>query len=240
LYTIIKEKVNMDNAVVSIANLLKQFPVGGDFFTALKDVNLTLNEGEFIGLIGPSGSGKTTLLNVIGGLDSPTKGSVHVLGHSMDNTSHNERASLRRKHMGFIFQSYNLLPVYTVFENVELPLILNNVDPNEREKLVSEAIESVGLSHRRDAKPTTLSGGECQRTAIARAIVHQPSLILADEPTANLDAENSHHIMNILVELNKNLTSSFVFATHDEKIMSYLKRMVYLEDGKIVKDETIK
>ena len=230
----------MDNTVVSIANLLKQFPVGGDFFTALKDVNLTLNEGEFIGLVGPSGSGKTTLLNVIGGLDSPTKGSVHVLGHSMDNTSHNERASLRRKHMGFIFQSYNLLPVYTVFENVELPLILNNVDPNEREKLVSEAIESVGLNHRRDAKPTTLSGGECQRTAIARAIVHQPSLILADEPTANLDAENSHHIMNILVELNKNLTSSFVFATHDEKIMGYLKRMVYLEDGKIVKDETIK
>jgi len=230
----------MDNTVVSIANLLKQFPVGGDFFTALKDVNLTLNEGEFIGLIGPSGSGKTTLLNVIGGLDSPTKGSVHVLGHSIDNTSHNERASLRRKHMGFIFQSYNLLPVYTVFENVELPLILNNVDPNEREKLVSEAIESVGLSHRRDAKPTTLSGGECQRTAIARAIVHQPALILADEPTANLDAENSHHIMNILVELNKNLTSSFVFATHDEKIMSYLRRMVYLEDGKIVKDEMIK
>ena len=230
----------MGNIVVSIANLLKQFPVGGDFFTALKDVNLTLNEGEFIGLIGPSGSGKTTLLNVIGGLDSPTKGSVHVLGHSIDNTSHNERASLRRKHMGFIFQSYNLLPVYTVFENVELPLILNNVDPNEREKLVSEAIESVGLSHRRDAKPTTLSGGECQRTAIARAIVHQPALILADEPTANLDAENSHHIMNILVELNKNLTSSFVFATHDEKIMSYLRRMVYLEDGKIVKDEMIK
>ncbi|MED5266451.1 MAG: ABC transporter ATP-binding protein [Candidatus Neomarinimicrobiota bacterium] len=230
----------MDNTVVSIANLLKQFPVGGDFFTALKDVNLTLNEGEFIGLIGPSGSGKTTLLNVIGGLDSPTKGSVHVLGHSIDNTSHNERASLRRKHMGFIFQSYNLLPVYTVFENVELPLILNSVDPNEREKLVSEAIESVGLSHRRDAKPTTLSGGECQRTAIARAIVHQPALILADEPTANLDAENSHHIMNILVELNKNLTSSFVFATHDEKIMSYLRRMVYLEDGKIVKDEMIK
>ena len=142
--------------------------------------------------------------------------------------------------MGFIFQSYNLLPVYTVFENVELPLILNSVDPNEREKLVSEAIESVGLSHRRDAKPTTLSGGECQRTAIARAIVHQPALILADEPTANLDAENSHHIMNILVELNKNLTSSFVFATHDEKIMSYLRRMVYLEDGKIVKDEMIK
>ena len=230
----------MKNTVVSIKNLLKQFPVGGDFFTALKDVNLQLNEGEFLGLVGPSGSGKTTLLNIIGGLDSPTKGNVHVLGHSIDNTSHNERASLRRKHMGFIFQSYNLLPVYTVFENVELPLILNNMDPKEREKLVNEAIESVGLSHRRDARPTTLSGGECQRTAIARAIVHKPALVLADEPTANLDAENSHHIMNILVELNQELTSSFVFATHDEKIMGYLKRMIYLEDGQIVKDETIK
>ena len=139
----------MDNTVVSITNLLKKFPVGGDFFTALKDINLVLNEGEFIGLVGPSGSGKTTLLNVIGGLDSPTEGSVHVLGHAMDNTSHNERASLRRKNMGFIFQSYNLLPVYTVFENVELPLILNNIEPEKREKLVSEAIESVGLSHRR-------------------------------------------------------------------------------------------
>ena len=189
----------MEKTVVSISNLLKQFPVGGDFFIALKDVNLKLNEGGFLGLVGPSGSGKTTLLNIIGGLDSPTQGDVHVLGHSMDNTSHNERARLRRKHMGFIFQSYNLLPVYTVFENVELPLILNNIDPNEREKLVSEAIEAVGLSHRRNARPTTLSGGESQRTAIARAIVHKPALILADEPTANLDAENSHHIMKILV-----------------------------------------
>ena len=230
----------MEKTVVSITNLLKQFPVGGDFFTALKDVNLKLNEGGFLGLVGPSGSGKTTLLNIIGGLDSPTQGGVHVLGHSMDNTSHNERARLRRKYMGFIFQSYNLLPVYTVFENVELPLILNNIDPNEREKLVSEAIEAVGLSHRRNARPTTLSGGESQRTAIARAIVHKPALILADEPTANLDAENSHHIMKILVELNKELTSSFVFATHDEKIMGYLKRIVYLEDGQIIKDETIK
>ena len=240
LYIIIKDKGNMENTVVSITSLLKKFPVGGDFFTALKDVNLTLNEGEFLGLVGPSGSGKTTLLNIIGGLDSPSQGSVHVLGRSLDNTSHNERARLRRKNMGFIFQSYNLLPVYTVFENVELPLILNNVDTSEREKLVNEAIESVGLSHRRDARPTTLSGGECQRTAIARAIVHKPVLILADEPTANLDAENSHHIMNILVDLNKELTSSFVFATHDEKIMGYLKRMIYLEDGQIVKDETIK
>ena len=229
----------MEKTVVSISNLLKQFPVGGDFFIALKDVNLKLNEGGFLGLVGPSGSGKTTLLNIIGGLDSPTQGDVHVLGHSMDNTSHNERARLRRKHMGFIFQSYNLLPVYTVFENVELPLILNKIDSQERGKKVTQAIEWVGLSDKTNSRPAMLSGGECQRTAIARAIVHQPALVLADEPTANLDAENSHHIMKIMVQLNQELSTSFIFATHDEKIMAYLRRIIHLNDGQITKDEKI-
>ena len=139
--------------------------------------------------------------------------------------------------MGFIFQSYNLLPVYTVYENVELPLILNKVSPLERQKKVNQAIEWVGLSDKRDSRPNTLSGGQCQRTAIARAIVHQPDLVLADEPTANLDAENSHHIMKILTKLNKEISTSFVFATHDEKIMGYLKRIIHLEDGMINKDE---
>jgi putative ABC transport system ATP-binding protein len=141
--------------------------------------------------------------------------------------------------MGFIFQSYNLLPVYTVFENVELPLILNKVDTQEREKQVVEAIEWVGLSDKIKSRPAMLSGGECQRTAIARAIVHQPALILADEPTANLDAENSHHIMKIMVRLNKELSTSFIFATHDEKVMGYLRRIIHLEDGGIAKDENI-
>ena len=226
-----------NNSVITIKNLIKRFPMGNDFFTALKGVDLILNTGEFTGLVGPSGSGKTTLLNIIGGLDSATEGSVSVLSHSMDNTSHNERALLRRKHMGFIFQSYNLLPVYTVYENVELPLILNKVNPIERQKKVNQAIEWVGLTDKRNSRPATLSGGQCQRTAIARAIVHQPDLILADEPTANLDAENSHHIMKILVNLNKELSTSFVFATHDEKIMGYLKRIIHLEDGMINKDE---
>ena len=226
-----------NNAVITIKNLIKRFPMGNDFFTALKGVDLTLNTGEFTGLVGPSGSGKTTLLNIIGGLDSATEGSVSVLSHSMDNTSHNERALLRRKHMGFIFQSYNLLPVYTVYENVELPLILNKVSPLERQKKVNQAIEWVGLTDKRNSRPATLSGGQCQRTAIARAIVHQPDLVLADEPTANLDAENSHHIMKILVNLNKEISTSFVFATHDEKIMGYLKRIIHLEDGMINKDE---
>ena len=225
--------------VINIKNLVKQFPVGTDYFTALQNVNLELIEGEFIGLVGPSGSGKTTLLNIIGGLDSTTEGSVSVLGNSMDNTSHNERAIIRRKYMGFIFQSYNLLPVYSVFENVELPLILNNIEKSEREKKVSQAIEWVGLSDKKNSKPADMSGGECQRTAIARAIVHEPALLLADEPTANLDAKNSHNIMKILSKLNSEISTSFVFATHDEKIMGYLRRIIHLEDGKIINDEKI-
>ena len=225
------------NTVISIQNLVKRFPVGGDFFTALKNVNLNLHKGEFTGLIGPSGSGKTTLLNIIGGLDSASGGTVRVLDQSLDNTTHNERAKLRRKHMGFIFQSYNLLPVYTVFENIELPLILNKIDRVNRIKKVSQAIEWVGLTNKRDSKPNMLSGGECQRTAIARALVHEPVLVMADEPTANLDAENSHNIMRILTKLNNELDTSFVFATHDEKIMGYLKRIIHLEDGNIIDDK---
>ena len=225
--------------VVEIKNLLKQFPVGGDYFTALSDINVELEKAEFMGLVGPSGSGKTTLLNIIGGLDSPTEGNVNVLGIELGSSSHNERAHLRRRKMGFIFQSYNLLPVYSVFENVELPLILNKVDSQERKRLVNQAVEWVGLADKIDSRPAQLSGGECQRTAIARAIVHEPALILADEPTANLDAENSHQIMKIMVRLNKELETSFIFATHDEKIMAYLRRIIHLEDGQIVQDEKI-
>ena len=213
-----------NNIVISIQSLVKRFPVGGDFFTALKNVDLDLHRGEFTGLVGPSGSGKTTLLNIIGGLDSVSKGTVNVLDQSLDNTSHNERARLRRKYMGFIFQSYNLLPVYTVFENVELPLILNKIDSDERIKKVNQAIEWVGLTSKRDSKPNMLSGGECQRTAIARAIVHQPVLVMADEPTANLDAENSHNIMKILRKLNGKshfLISSVCISKNGSMIWNY-------------------
>ena len=228
-----------NSSVITIKNLIKRFPVGGDYFTALQDVNLTLSTGEFTGLIGPSGSGKTTLLNIIGGLDSASEGQISVLEKALDHTPHAERAMLRRKYMGFIFQSYNLLPVYTVFENVELPLILNKLNPQEREKKVKQALEWVGLSDKIKSRPAMLSGGECQRTAVARAIVHEPALILADEPTANLDVENSHQIMKIMVQLNKELSTSFVFATHDEKIMGYLRRILHLEDGEIIQDEII-
>ena len=225
--------------VIDIKNLVKKFSVGEGYFTALQSVYLSLAEGEFVGLVGPSGSGKTTLLNIIGGLDSATHGSVNVLDKSIENTSHNERAEIRRKNMGCIFQSYNLLPVYTVYENVELPLILNNVEKTDRVKKVTQAIEWVGLQDKINSKPAQMSGGECQRTAIARAIVHEPALLLADEPTANLDAENSHNIMKILSKLNTEMSTSFVFATHDEKIMGYLKRIIHLEDGKILNDKKI-
>ena len=228
-----------NNYVVTIENLTKHFPIGGNFFTALKDLDLTINKGEFTGLVGPSGSGKTTLLNIIGGLDSPTEGQVNVLDNALHDTSHNARARLRRKHMGFIFQSYNLLPVYTVFENVELPLILNKVHHVERKDMVKKAVASVGLTNKLNSRPNMLSGGECQRTAIARAIVHQPELVLADEPTANLDAENSHQIMKILTDLNEKLETSFIFATHDEKIMAYLRRIIRLGDGQITEDKKI-
>jgi putative ABC transport system ATP-binding protein len=225
--------------VVQIENLMKQFPVGGGYFTALKEINLQFETGEFSGLVGPSGSGKTTLLNQIGGLDSPSEGDVNVLSMDLVGATHNERAALRKKKMGFIFQSYNLLPVYTVFENVELPLILNKVDSKVRKELVEQAVEWVGLTDKLGSRPSQLSGGECQRTAIARAIVHKPRLVLADEPTANLDAKNSHQIMKILVNLNQELDTSFIFATHDEKIMEYLKRIIHLDDGQVTEDELI-
>jgi len=223
--------------IIEIKSLIKKFPIGGDFFTALNDINLIVKQGEFSGLVGPSGSGKTTLLNIIGGLDSPTSGEVSVLNNLINETSHEDRALIRREHMGFIFQNYNLLPVYTVYENVELPLILNKIDKNKRKNMVYTAVESVGLIDKIDSKPNQLSGGQCQRTAIARAIVHKPTIVLADEPTANLDSENSFHIMEIMKKLNKDFKTSFIFSTHDEKIMSYLKRIISLEDGQILEDK---
>ena len=198
--------------IIEIKSLVKKFPIGGDFFTALNDINLSVCEGEFSGLVGPSGSGKTTLLNIIGGLDSPTLGQVRILNNLINETSHEDRALIRRKHMGFIFQNYNLLPVYSVYENVELPLILNKIDKNKRKDMVINAVESVGLLDKIKSKPNQLSGGQCQRTAIARAIVHNPSIVLADEPTANLDSENSYHIMEIMKNLNNEYKTSFIFS----------------------------
>ncbi len=228
-----------DSALVSIAHLYKKFPMGNDSFTALKDVNLTFSKGEFTGIAGPSGSGKTTLLNIIGSLDTPTEGKAVVLNQSIADLSHKEAAQLRNHHLGFIFQTYNLLPVYTVYENVEFPLLLLKIPADERRKAVLEALEWVGLTDKIKSRPAQLSGGESQRTAIARAMVKKPKIVLADEPTANLDAANSYHILQTMVKLNEELKTTFIFATHDEKVIGYLKRKITLEDGRIAQDETI-
>jgi putative ABC transport system ATP-binding protein len=226
-----------NNQIIKIKNLIKDFPVGNSYFRALNQVSLDFSRGEFSGLIGPSGSGKTTLLNIIGSLDTPTSGEVLVLDKEVGKLSATESAALRKAKLGFIFQSYNLLPVYTVYENVEFPLLLLDFAEHERKKMVMDALEWVGLTPKIKSRPNMLSGGECQRVAIARAMVKKPIIVLADEPTANLDAENSHHILKTMETLNRELNTSFIFATHDEKVISYLKRRISLADGKVVKDE---
>lgn len=225
--------------IVEVKNLVKKFPVGAGFFTALNGINLQFTEGEFAGLVGPSGSGKTTLLNIIGSLDAPTEGEVIVLSQSVGQLTPRQAAQLRKKDLGFIFQNYNLLPVYTVFENVEFPLLLLNMNADERKKRVTETLEWVGLTEKINSRPSQLSGGECQRVAIARAMVKRPVMVLADEPTANLDSANSHHIIKTMLRLNEELNTSFIFATHDEKVIGYLKRIIRLSDGKVVEDKLI-
>jgi len=227
------------NSIVTISGLIKSFPIGKGHFTALNGIDLNFDKGQFAGLVGPSGSGKTTLLNIIGSLDSPTEGIANVLGQDIAKLNLKKASILRRKHMGFIFQTYNLLPVYTVFENVEFPLLLLNMSGAERKKAVMESLDWVGLTDKIKSRPAQLSGGECQRVAIARAMVKKPELVLADEPTANLDSENSHHILQTMENLNKDLQTTFIFATHDDKVIKYLKRKINLVDGKIVNDEII-
>lgn len=229
----------MENSIITIDHLTKQFPVGKGQFTALNDVSITFGEGEFAGLVGPSGSGKTTLLNIIGSLDTPSMGDAVVMGQSISQLSHKQSALLRNKYIGFIFQTFNLLPVYTVYENVEFALLLQNMSAADRHKAVMEALDWVGLTDKEKSRPSMLSGGESQRVAIARAMVKKPKIVLADEPTANLDSKNSHHILQTMKKLNEELKVTFIFATHDEKVMMYLNRLVNLEDGKITTDEHV-
>ena len=228
-----------NSSIIKIENLVKRFPVGKAEFTALNKISIQFAKGEFAGLVGPSGSGKTTLLNIIGSLDTPSEGVVTVTEKSIATLSHKQSAMLRNRHIGFIFQTYNLLPVYTVYENVEFALLLQKLSASERKKAVMDALEWVGLTDKIKSKPAMLSGGECQRVAIARSMVKKPQIVLADEPTANLDSKNSHHILRTMKKLNSELNTTFIFATHDEKVMQYLNRIVSLEDGVVVKDEHI-
>jgi len=228
----------MDNSYLIETNeLVKTFLMGESQIKALNHVTLQFKKAEFSGLVGPSGSGKTTLLNILGSLDSPTEGSAVVMDLKIEDLSHKQGAELRNKYIGFIFQTFNLLPVYTVFENVEFPLLLQGLSPQERKDKVMKALEWVQLADRVKSRPAQLSGGESQRVAIARAVVKEPKIVLADEPTANLDAENSHNILRTLEKLNQELETTFIFATHDEKVIQYLRRKITLIDGKVAKDE---
>jgi putative ABC transport system ATP-binding protein len=228
-----------NNKIITLEGVKKNFPIGGGKFTALNGITLNFGKGEFAGFVGPSGSGKTTLLNIIGSLDTPSEGKALVLNNDIGKLNAKKAAMLRREHLGFIFQTYNLLPVYTVFENIEFPLLLFNMSSSKRKKAVLEAIEWVGLTDKIKSRPAQLSGGECQRVAIARAMVKKPVVVLADEPTANLDSENSHHILQTMENLNKNLMTTFIFATHDDKVIRYLRRKILLKDGKVTADEIV-
>ena len=230
----------MSKTIIKLKNTSKSYPIAGKEFMALKKLDLSIQEAEFTGIVGPSGSGKTTLLNIIGSLDKPSTGDATVLGKEIKSLSHKEAASLRNFNIGFIFQVFNLLPVYTVFENVEFALLLQKKSALERKKAVMKALEWVGLEDQADKRPDKLSGGESQRVAIARAMVKTPKIVLADEPTANLDSENAHGILKTMKKLNKDLGTTFLFSTHDEKVMGYLDRIIHLRDGSIEKDKKVK
>ena len=230
----------MNNSnLIATRDLVKTFAMGDHEFTALNEINLVFKTGEFSGLVGPSGSGKTTLLNILGSLDTPTRGEAVVLGQSISELTSKKMANLRNHHLGFIFQTYNLLAVYTIYENVELPLLLLKMPAIERKQTVLQSLEWVGLTDKMKSRPAQLSGGECQRVSIARAMVKTPKIVLADEPTANLDAKNSHNILQTMEKLNRELRTTFIFATHDEKVIQYLRRKISLNDGQVVSDETI-
>jgi putative ABC transport system ATP-binding protein len=230
----------MENGfLITTRDLVKTYPMGSEKIKALDHVNLTFRRAEFAGLVGPSGSGKTTLLNILGSLDAPTEGSAEVMGWKIETLSQKKAAELRNRSIGFIFQTFNLFPVYTVFENVEFPLLLLGMPPAARKKAVLDALAWVGLADRAGSRPAQLSGGQSQRVAIARAVVKKPALVLADEPTANLDAVNSHHILDTMEELNRGLGTTFIFATHDDKVIRHLRRKIVLVDGKVAGDEPI-
>jgi putative ABC transport system ATP-binding protein len=227
----------MNNNLIVLNQVSKEFRVGEENFTALNDVSLEIEGGAFMSFVGPSGSGKTTLLNLIGGLDVPTTGNIYFKGSNLSSMSRYQMASYRRENIGFIFQTYNLLPVYSVYENVLFPLLMNGFKEKDVRGRVMDIVAKVGLSDQSKKRPSQLSGGQCQRVAIARALVKDPLIILADEPTANLDSENSLQILELMLDLNRQYKAAVVFSTHDEKVYKNVRRVVKLEDGKIFSDK---
>ena len=217
--------------------LCKTFKQGDEIITGLDHVDITIEEGEFVCLSGPSGSGKTTLLNAIGGLDTPDSGEIHMNGIRIDQLSKGPLADMRLHNIGFVFQAYNLIPVLSAQENVEFVMQVQGVAAHNRAEKAREILKEVGLEGMEDRRPAQLSGGQQQRVAVARAIVSRPKLVLADEPTANLDSVASAQLMDLFSQLNRHHKITFIIATHDKRVMGYAKRLIKMQDGKIIGDE---
>jgi putative ABC transport system ATP-binding protein len=226
--------------VCELHNIGKKYPLGELQVTALAGINLSVEQGEFTVFSGPSGSGKSTLLNLIGLLDTPSEGSLFIQNKDISGLSEHKLGQIRAKQIGFIFQSFNLIPVLSAFENVELALQLSSLSTKkERKEKVEEALLAVGLADLLHRRPSQLSGGQQQRVAIARALVKKPALVIADEPTANLDSENGQQILDIMQQLNEKNGATFLFSTHDPMVVNQAKRVVQLKDGKIISDTDI-
>jgi putative ABC transport system ATP-binding protein len=225
--------------VVKIENVSRVYQIGKLETQALRGVDLCIENGEFTALIGPSGSGKTTLLQMIGCLDQPTAGRVLINNKDVTRLNRNQRADMRRGTIGFIFQFFALIPTLSAYENVEMPLLLNRHSPKERKERVMELLKAVDLVDRANNRPDQMSGGQQQRVAVARALASNPTLVLADEPTANLDTENGRQVMDVMQRLNKETGVTFIFATHDPRVISYANRVVTLQDGLITKDTKV-
>jgi len=224
------------NLLLETKDLYKDYKIKEIIINALRGINFKLNEGEFTAIVGPSGSGKSTLLHLLGCLDNATKGTIIFDGKNIDNMNKNELALLRREKMGFIFQAYNLIPVLTAIENVAFPLTLLGYSSSSIKNKSSEVLKQVGLEGMENRKPAEMSGGQQQRVSIARAIVKKPKLVLADEPTANLDSKTACEILDIMKRLNKKSNITFLFSTHDKLVMDYADRIVKIRDGKIIEE----
>ncbi|MBN1313494.1 MAG: ABC transporter ATP-binding protein [Anaerolineae bacterium] len=224
--------------VTKIENVTRVFKIGQVETPALRGVSFSIEDGEFTALVGPSGSGKTTLLQLIGCLDQPTSGQVFVKGQDVSRLTRNQRADMRRGTIGFVFQFFALIPTLTAYENIEMPLLLDSHTHQERRERVMYLLEAVGLADRAHHRPDQLSGGEQQRVAVARALAPNPVLILADEPTANLDTANGAQVMEIMTRLNEETGVTFVFATHDPRVIKYARRVITLRDGLIVENNS--
>ena len=223
-------------AIIEVQNATRVYSIGEVETRALDGVSVSIEKGEFAALVGSSGSGKTTLLQMMGCLDRPTSGRVLINNQDVSDFSPNQRSEIRKEMIGFIFQFFALVPVLSAYENIELPLLLNNVKEKERKKRVNELLEAVDLTNRAHHRPDQMSGGQQQRVAIARALAPNPIVILADEPTANLDTATGAHAMDIMKKLNEETGTAFVFATHDPQVVSYTTRIIRMQDGRIIED----